>query len=174
MRILGIDPGSRHTGYGVIEASGRRLAYVDAGAISPRLGAPFSQRLLAIYQSMTERIEALRPSQVAVEDLFHSVNSRSALRLAHVRGVLILAAGAAGLAVTAYAPAAIKKAVVGSGNAAKEQVAWMVSRLLEKPMAHRTLDTTDALAVAICHASHLGPGPRRNGGSGRSAVGRSR
>ncbi len=154
IRILGIDPGSRHTGYGVIETTGPRMVPVEAGTLSPPAGLPLVERLLAIHTGLAEKIAALEPHQVAVEDLFHGVNARSALKLAEVRGVCLLAAAAAGLAVTAYTPAQVKKAATGTGGAAKSQVAFMIARLLGLSEPCRP-DAADALAVAVCHAAHL-------------------
>jgi crossover junction endodeoxyribonuclease RuvC len=158
VRILGVDPGSRHTGYGLIEKRGNRLIHLESGSISPSAKLSFSRRLVALHDGLADRIAASRPHHVAMEDIFHAANVRSALQLAHVRGVLILAAAAAGMEVAAYAPRVIKKAVVGTGGADKAQVAWMTTRLLALDGEKRRADITDALAVAICHASHLGPG----------------
>jgi crossover junction endodeoxyribonuclease RuvC len=157
LRILGVVPGARHTGWGIIEKIGSRVVYVDAGAISPPPRLPFEERLRLLYEGLGRRIEVARPQQVAVEDIFHAVNVRSALQLAHVRGVLLLAAAQAGLPVTPYAPRLVKQAVVGNGSADKEQVAWMVGRLLAPAATGGRQDVTDALAVALCHAAHHGP-----------------
>jgi len=161
IRILGVDPGSRHTGYGLIEKQGSRLIHLESGSISPSVKESFSRRLVAMHAGLTDRIAASRPHHVAMEDIFHAANVRSALQLAHVRGVLILAAAGAGMEVAAYAPRVIKKAVVGTGGADKAQVAWMTTRLLSLTGEKRRADITDALAVAICHAFHLGPEAHR-------------
>ncbi|MFQ5767116.1 MAG: crossover junction endodeoxyribonuclease RuvC [Acidobacteriota bacterium] len=168
IRILGLDPGSRHTGFGVIDREGSRLLFVGAGTISPPGRERLPVRLQAIHQAVTSQIESFCPAQVAVEDLFHAENVQSVLKLAHVRGVLMQAAAAAGLTVAAYPPATVKKMVVGSGRAAKTQVAWMIKRLLPGVPADLSADATDALAVAVCHAAHLAqPGRRAVAGSKR-------
>jgi crossover junction endodeoxyribonuclease RuvC len=166
IRILGVDPGSRHTGYGVIEKRGARLVPVDAGSLSPSPRLSFSHRLLEIHDGLAGVIRTHRPLHVAMEDIFHAVNVRSALKLAQVRGVLLLAAAEAGLEVAAYPPRSVKKAVVGTGGADKSQVAWMIVRLLGLGEERRPADVTDALAVAVCHALHLGPeGARTEAGT---------
>ncbi|HEV7500544.1 MAG TPA: crossover junction endodeoxyribonuclease RuvC [Vicinamibacteria bacterium] len=153
MIILGVDPGSVRTGYGAIETDGRRHRLLEMGIIapSPRLELPL--RLRTIHAGLAAVIARLRPDVLAVEDLFHSVNARSALVLGHVRGVVLLAGADAGLPVSAFPPATVKVQVTGFGRAEKSQVAMMVSRILcleEQPAG----DATDALAVALCHA-HL-------------------
>jgi crossover junction endodeoxyribonuclease RuvC len=114
-----------------------------------------------MHEGLAGRIAAAQPHHLAMEDIFHAANVRAALQLAHVRGVLVLAAAEAGMEVAAYAPRAIKKAVVGTGAADKSQVAWMAGQLLDLDNRARREDVTDALAVAICHALHLGPGARQ-------------
>jgi crossover junction endodeoxyribonuclease RuvC len=161
VRILGVDPGSRHTGYGLIEKQQSRLVYLESGSISPDAKESFARRLAAMHTGLAERIAAFQPHHVAMEDIFHAANVRSALQLAHVRGVLVLAAAQAGLEIAAYAPRVIKKAVVGTGGADKAQVAWMIERLLSLAGDKRRTDITDALAAAVCHASHLGSGERQ-------------
>lgn len=154
-RILGIDPGSRHTGFGLIVREGACVRYLDSGTLSPGAGKDLPRRLGLLYDQACELLVRTRPDAVAVEDIFTSVNPRAALTLAHARGVLVLAAVQAGLPVTSYPPATIKKAVVGAGAAAKDQVAWMVERLLSGVPAGGRHDASDALAVALCHAAHL-------------------
>lgn len=154
-RILGLDPGSRNTGYGLIEKTGTDLTYLEAGVLSPPARADFPQRLHDLYVRTCDLMARCRPQMIAVEDIFHAVNARTALKLAHARGVLILAAAQAELPVWAYPPATVKKTVVGDGAADKARVAWMVARLLPAAPAGMGRDASDALAVALCHAAHL-------------------
>ncbi len=153
MRILGVDPGTRRCGYGVIDARPGRLAYVECGVIEPPARAPLEERLAELGATLAEVIGELAPSLVAVEDVFHGVDARAALTLGHARGVALAAAGAARLPVIAYAPATVKRSVVGWGRAAKPQVAEVVRALLALKRAPRP-DAADALAVAICCAHH--------------------
>jgi crossover junction endodeoxyribonuclease RuvC len=162
-RILGIDPGSRVTGYAVLVAEGdraSRLAYVECGVLAPDPAAPVEQRLGEIARGLAEVIEELRPTVVAVEEIFHHVNARSALVLGQARGVALAAAGAAGLRVHGYPPSVVKQAVTGRGRAAKAQVAQMVRALLGLRRVPRA-DAADALAVAIAHAQLRGVRGRR-------------
>lgn len=154
-RILGLDPGSRHTGYGFIEKAGSSLIYLESGILSPPGRAELPQRLQFLHQGVSELMARLTPDMVAVEDIFHAANVRSVLKLAHARGVLILAAVQAGVPVSEYSPASVKKTVVGVGAADKMRVAWMVARLLPGAPAEIGHDASDALAVALCHAAHL-------------------
>jgi crossover junction endodeoxyribonuclease RuvC len=151
VRIFGIDPGSERTGYGCVETSGSRHHLVTCGAIAARAADAFPQRLARIHDELTALIATHRPDCVAIENLFHANNVRSALKLGHARGVAMLAAVQAGCEVVEYTPAEIKRAVVGYGRAEKQQVAQMVKLLLglEKPPV--PFDAADALAVAICH-----------------------
>ena len=151
-RILGIDPGSRATGYGVIAKKGNRLYYVTCGVI--RLGDRhmFSDRLKIIFDCLCEVIENHRPTVAAVEDVFVAANPRTALKLGHARGVAVLAALHKNLAVHDYTPRMVKQAVVGYGNADKMQVQQMV-RVLLQLSAPPSSDAADALAVAMCHAN---------------------
>ena len=171
-RILGLDPGSRHTGYGLIDRQGARLIHIASGTISPPSRLPFSERLCVLHNGIAEQIATHRPDHVAVEDLFHALNVRSVLQLAQARGVLLLAAGQAGVPVSSYPPREVKKTVSGSGAAEKSQLAWMVERLLAMSAAPDSPDAADALAVAICHANQpLSRGARttlRRGPSARS------
>lgn len=152
MRIFGIDPGSVRTGYGCIETSGARCALVCSGAIVPPARNAFPDRLQALYLALLERLAEARPDCVAIESLFHGLNTRSAFALAHARGVMLLAATQQGLPVVEYAPAEVKRAVVGFGRAEKPQVQQMVTMLLGLSAPPRPLDVSDALAVALCHA----------------------
>jgi crossover junction endodeoxyribonuclease RuvC len=153
-RILGIDPGSRYCGYGVVERVGAgRVRYVECGVLEPERTAPLARRLAEIGAGLREVIGELKPTVVAVEGVFHGVNARSALQLGHARGVALLAAGEAELSVYEYPPATVKRAVAGSGIATKLQVQSMVRALCGLKRAPRA-DASDALAVAICHAFH--------------------
>jgi crossover junction endodeoxyribonuclease RuvC len=150
MRIIGIDPGSMITGYGIVEQVDRRLCHVASGRVVSCARDPFHQRLKTIHRELEEVIACHAPEVMAVEDLFIARNVRSALKLGHVRGVVLLAGLNAGLALAEYSPLEVKKALVGYGRAQKTQVQEMVRLLLglgELPQS----DTADALAVAICH-----------------------
>jgi crossover junction endodeoxyribonuclease RuvC len=151
-RILGVDPGSRITGYGVIEKEGGLLRFVACGVIRTANGQSFPERLQAIHDGLSAVIREQAPAVAAVEDMFVAINPRSALKLGHARGVAILAAMQQGLVVHDYTPRMIKQAVVGYGNAEKVQVQQMV-RILLRLSASPSADAADALAVAICHAN---------------------
>ncbi len=154
-RILGIDPGTRFFGYGVIERvaghAAKSVRYIECGVIEPKRGGELAARLAEISIGLAEVIDELRPDVVAVEGVFHGVNARSALQLGHSRGVALATAGARDLAVHEYAPATVKRAVAGNGQATKDQVQAMVLALCGLKRAPK-LDASDALAVAICHA----------------------
>ncbi len=153
--ILGIDPGSRTTGYGVISWGGSAIQFIGAGVIRPDSGLSFAERLEEIYSGLLEVIARHSPTVSAVEGVFQSVNARTALLLGHARGVGILAAVHGGLPVFEYSPMAVKQAVVGYGRAEKAQVQRMVQILLS--LSKRPAqDAADALAVAICHAHSSG------------------
>jgi crossover junction endodeoxyribonuclease RuvC len=159
VKIFGIDPGSERTGYGCVETDGSRHRMVVCGAIRAPAHATFPQRLLVIHTRLAALLVECRPDAVAIENLFHATNVRSALKLGHARGVAMLAAVEAGVPVVEYTPAEIKRAVVGYGRADKQQVQQMVKLLLglaEVPSPH---DAADALAVAICHV-HAQPPAR--------------
>jgi crossover junction endodeoxyribonuclease RuvC len=152
VRIFGIDPGADRTGYGCVETDGSRHRIVTCGAISAASSASFPEKLQNIHRRLGELLRDCHPDCVAIENLFHAVNVRSALKLGHARGVAMLAAVEAGVPVLEYTPAEIKRAVVGYGRAEKPQVQHMVKLILglrEAPAPH---DAADALAVAICHA----------------------
>ena len=157
MKIFGIDPGSERTGYGCIESNGSRHRLVICGFLSGPARATFSDKLSAIHSGLQELLLRHRPDCVAVEDIFHARNVRSALRLGHARGVVLLAASQACIPIKEYAPAEIKRAVVGYGRAEKPQVQQMVKLLLGLDEAPKPHDVADALAVAICHV-HTGTG----------------
>ena len=159
MRIFGIDPGSERTGYGCVETDGRCHRLVACGAITASASDAFPARLARIHRELAALLNTCRPDSVAIENLFHATNVRSALKLGHARGVAMLAAVEAGCPVVEYTPAEIKRAVVGYGRAEKHQVQQMIKLLLgldEPPSPH---DAADALAVAICHL-HMMPQSR--------------
>ena len=157
MRILGIDPGSVCTGFGVVDYERGRLSLVDQGSISTRRGAELPERLAVIHDGLRVVIERTHPEAMAVETPFAGHNVKSLIQLAHARGVVLLAARIASLEVFEYAPRSIKSAVVGYGGAEKEQVAKMVRMLLPACASLKmSADATDALAIAICHAHTAG------------------
>ncbi len=160
MIILGVDPGSLRTGYGIIETDGRCHALLAKGVITPSSHAPLHGRLRAVYQGVVTLIESHRPDLLAVEDCFHAVNTRTALVLGHVRGVVLLAGAEAGIPIHEFPPATVKAQITGFGRAEKQQVALMVSRLLNLPADLEPGDAADALAVALC-LSHLSTSPGR-------------
>jgi len=156
MKILGVDPGSRVTGYGIIEKSFKGLAAVGYGEIKPPKYASLTTALTAVYEALSSLIVEMKPDAMAVEDIFYGKNVQSLIKQGHIRGVTLLAGAQQGIPVYEYTPLEIKKAVVGYGRAEKSQVQAMVRAILqlrETPAA----DAADALAVAICHAHCSGP-----------------
>ena len=151
IRIIGIDPGSRITGYGIIDRLGSNLGFVTCGVIRTEGSDSINNRLLLIYEGLREIIERYGPDVAAVEDVFLARNPRAALKLGHARGVAVLAAMRSGLLVHDYTPRAVKQSVAGYGQADKHQVQHMVRVLLELTSSPSN-DAADALAVAICHA----------------------
>jgi crossover junction endodeoxyribonuclease RuvC len=154
VRVLGIDCGSERTGYGVIDSDGLDHRMVAAGVISTDRKRPFEQRLLEIAGGLRRLIQEHVPDSAAVEEVFYSANVKTALKLAHVRGVALLAIAEAGLEMAEYSPLEVKTSVVGYGRAEKSQVKLMVRSLLRLPEAIESEDACDALAVAVCHATH--------------------
>lgn len=158
MRVCGIDCGTETTGYGIVEwdDGARRpdLVGLTAGGICPAKKMQLPQRLALIHSELLALFTQWRPEIVAVEEVFFSVNAKSAIKLGHVRGVALLAAAMAGIPVAEYAPLTIKSTVTGYGLAAKEQVQFMVARLLHLAAAPEPADAADALAIAICHIHH--------------------
>ncbi|OYW94738.1 MAG: crossover junction endodeoxyribonuclease RuvC [Caulobacterales bacterium 32-67-6] len=151
VRILGLDPGLRRTGWGVITIEGARLTHVAHGVIAPKESLPFSERLLFLFEAISALVAEHEPDEAAVEETFMNNNAASALKLGHARAIALVAPARAGLPVAEYAATVVKKAVVGTGGADKDQVAFMIARLL--PAAGGvTADAADALAVAIAHA----------------------
>jgi len=153
MRIVGIDCGTEITGFGVIETDGRRHQLVTAGVLRTKSSDALENRLKFIAAGLRDVIENFAPQAVAVEEVFYSVNAKSALKLAHVRGVALLTAAEAGLAIAEYSPLEVKMSVVGYGRAEKQQVQMMVLSLLGVTQQFGSFDATDALAVAICHGT---------------------
>lgn len=151
MRLLGLDPGLRHTGWGVIEVRGNELRHVACGVVDSVDGEALAERLGTIYHGLAEVIRLWVPHEAAVEETVVNKNALSSLKLGHARGVILLAASHAGLPVSEYGAKQVKKSVTGTGAADKEQVAMMVRFLLPGSGAVRS-DASDALAVAICHA----------------------
>lgn len=152
MRVLGIDCGTERTGFGVIESDGRDHRMIAAGVISTSSRAPLSTRLAEIAGRLREVLREHRPEEAAVEAVFHAVNAQTAIKLAHARGVALLTVAEAGLALGEYSPAEVKTSVVGYGRAGKEQVQMMVRSLLHLDQVQPE-DASDALAVAVCHAT---------------------
>lgn len=155
MRVFGIDCGTETTGFGVVETAdgerNARLACLTLGGIRLSKNKPLPERLAQVYRDLTAELARWQPDVVAVEEVFYSVNAKSALKLGQVRGVALLAAATAGVPVAEYAPLKIKSSVVGYGLAKKEQVQFMVARLLELQELPEPADAADALAIAICH-----------------------
>jgi len=151
--VLGIDPGTAHTGYGVVLSSGRTLAALDGGVIETAAGLPLQHRLATIHARVCDLISEHDPEAVAIEELYFGANVRTAFAVGQARGVVLLAAGQAGLPCSAYTPQQIKQSVCGSGRAAKGQVQRMVGALLTLPEPPEPDHAADALAVAICHAN---------------------
>lgn len=155
LRILGIDPGLRHTGWGVVTSGGGRLGFVDCGVISPAADMPLAARLQALHDGLAAVIAEHRPDSCAMEETFVSHNAATTLKLGQARGALLLTVGLAGLPVHEYAARLVKKSVTGTGRADKNQIIAMMGHLL--PGAQITSpDAADALAVALCHAHHGG------------------
>lgn len=153
MRILGIDPGLQHTGWGVVASDGGVLRYIASGTIHSTKNVPLSERLQELHHGLAGVIAQHRPTLAAIEDTFVNSNAKSSLKLGHARGVLMVTASQAGLEVAEYTATAVKKAVLG-GKADKDQVAHMVKILLPKAQPD-SADAADALAVAICHTHHM-------------------
>lgn len=162
--VLGIDPGTVRTGFGAVRIQDNRFSFVDCGVIRPPARWPLADRLHHIFDEMVATIRRLSPDELAVEDSFHGSNVKSALKLGQARGVALVAGKHCGLPIAEYPPATVKLAITGYGRAEKEQVAYMVARLLGTSLEAAAGDATDALAVAICHASN-----RRAWGGQRTA-----
>jgi len=150
MLVLGVDPGSLATGYGLVRKEDNKLVYVGGDKISLPHSWPFHQRIHKIFCTLTEIIQTHHPEEMSIEDIFFAKNVKSALKIGHVRGAALVAAIQCGLKVFEYTPLQIKQSVVGYGRATKEQVRVMVKLILEIDI-QMSLDTADALATAICH-----------------------
>ena len=174
MLVLGIDPGTASTGYGLASGAGARLQRIDHGVIETRPGVPAERRLAAIHARVSELIQSHRPDAVAVEELFFGANVQTAFAVGQARGVVLLAAGQHGLPVRSYTPQQVKAAVCGNGRADKDQVGRMVARLLGLSAVPTPDHAADALAVAVCELNRapLGRRPGRCGGARRPATGR--
>jgi crossover junction endodeoxyribonuclease RuvC len=155
IRIIGIDPGLRRTGWGIIRAEGSRLSHVADGTLTSDDRANLAERLVQLYLQLLEVFQTYAPDEAAVEETFVNKDARATLKLGHARGIALLVPAARGLRVCEYAPNTVKKTVVGGGHAEKGQIAAMVKILL--PAARPAgPDAADALAIAICHAQHRG------------------
>jgi crossover junction endodeoxyribonuclease RuvC len=152
MRLIGLDPGLRLTGWGVIDVDGNRLRHVAHGVIKVSIEGSLAARLSELFEAIAAVVAEQKPAEAAVEETFVNVNPGSTLKLGQARGVVMLAPARAGLPVFEYAANLVKKSVTGAGHADKRQIAMMVGRLL--PGVEATADAADALAVAICHAHH--------------------
>lgn len=155
IRIIGIDPGLRNTGWGVVEATGSRLAFVACGVVRSDASLTLADRLRQLHDGLSAIIHAHQPVEAAVEETFVNRDPQSTLKLGQARGVALVVPALAGLPVAEYAANLVKKTVVGSGHAEKQQIAAMVRVLLPRAEA-QSADAADALAVAICHAQHRG------------------
>lgn len=155
IRILGIDPGLRHLGWGLIEAEGSRLSFIACGTVQTQSGEDLAVRLCALHVGLTAIVAGHAPHEAAIEETFVNRDPQSALKLGHARAIGMLVPALAGIAVHEYAANLVKKTVVGTGHADKKQIGAMVRILLPRSDA-RTADAADALAVAICHAQHRG------------------
>jgi crossover junction endodeoxyribonuclease RuvC len=153
IRILGIDPGLRRTGWGVIESDGNRLIFVGCGSVEPQDGLPLASRLLAIHEGLAAVLGDLKPLEAAVEQTFVNKDGVATLKLGQARGVAMLAPAMFGISVSEYAPNQVKKTVVGAGHADKNQILMMLKILLPKAEP-KSADAADALAIAITHAHH--------------------
>jgi crossover junction endodeoxyribonuclease RuvC len=153
IRIIGIDPGLRRMGWGVIEQSGTRLIYIACGTVTSDASAALSERLSELFQGLVAVIARWEPQEAAVEETFVNRDARATLKLGQARGIALLAPARAGLTVAEYPPNLIKKTVTGAGHAEKEQIRAMIGFLLPKA-APDSMDATDALAIAIAHAHH--------------------
>ncbi len=153
VRIIGIDPGLVRCGWGIVDASGNRLSFVASGTITPKVSQPLAQRLKTLFEQLSAVIALYKPDEAAVEEVFVNAGARSALQLGQARGVVLMTPAALGLIVGEYAANLVKKSIVGSGHADKDQIQMMVKILL--PTADfKGADAADALAIAICHAHH--------------------
>ena len=154
MLIMGVDPGTAITGYGLVKYTGNRFMMVDSGCIRTASGKPLAERLHVIYKELQDLIRRHRPVNFAIEELFFNKNARTALAVGHARGVAMLAAAGSHVPVFEYTPLQVKQAVTGFGRADKAQVQFMIKAILALPAVPTPDDVADALALAVCHA-HL-------------------
>lgn len=154
-RIIGIDPGLRRTGWGVIDTDGVRLSYVASGHITSAAGDDLAYRLRSLFEGLSSVIASFKPQEAAVEETFVNENAKATLKLGQARGMALLAPAMKGLLIAEYPPNLIKKSVVGTGHAEKSQIQAMIGFLLPKA-SFESADEADALAIAICHANHRG------------------
>ncbi len=153
IRIIGIDPGLRHTGWGVIESDGNRLGYIASGTVTSKARAQLAHRLLELFEGLSQVLSQWEPAEAAVENTFVNKDASATLKLGQARGIALVTPALSGLTVAEYAPNQVKKTVVGAGHAGKEQIAAMIGHLLPKA-SPQTEDEADALAIAITHAHH--------------------
>ena len=153
LRVLGVDPGTKITGYGIVDISGNRFIHIDNGLIIPPAKNKLNYKLHHIHQQLTNLIDQFKPVAMAVEQVFLSRNFKSVLHLGHVKGMALLAAAEFDLTLSEYSPKTVKKAVTGYGNASKEQIQYMVANILKLP-ENAYEDASDALALSICHLSN--------------------
>lgn len=173
MIVLGVDPGTLVTGYGVVAEEDGRRALIECGAIRPTAGQPLERRLLEIFEGVLAVVDRTRPDVLCVEGVFYGRNVRTMLTLGQARGVVLLVAAVRGVRVAEYPPAEVKSAVVGSGKAAKDQVAFMVQKHLSLVEPPSPSDAADGIALALCHLFRgVSPGAGRTTGGG--GVGRRR
>lgn len=167
MRVLGIDPGTRNLGYGLIEMVNGKPNVRDYGVCKINPDQPFANRLLDIHGHVAGMLKTFDPASMAVEEVYVSKNAKITLKLGHTRGVILLAGAQSGIPVFEYAPREIKQAVIGRGNASKDQIVWMMSQMLKIDGKTLKEDAADGLAVALCHGM-------RHSGAGQVITGRSR
>ena len=174
MKVFGIDPGSARTGYGCVRSDGARHHMIACGAIASPPSRPFPEKLKVIHSELGRLLARHQPDCVAIENLFHALNARSALKLGHARGVAMLAAVEAGVPIVEYTPAEVKQSIVGYGRADKSQVQSMIQLLLGLASPPSPFDAADALAIAVCHLHRMnlgGASPiRRVSGAGARAT----
>ena len=156
MIVIGIDPSSTSTGYGLVEYQQRKYRYMDCGCIRPPARLAFEDRLVFLYDHLSEILAKNSPDEAAVESTFFGKDARATTKLDQAKGVLLLALRQANLPVAHYAPAEVKKSIAGSGQATKEQVQYMIARMLELKELPRPLDASDALGIAMCHVNRAG------------------
>jgi crossover junction endodeoxyribonuclease RuvC len=155
MRILGIDPSIRQTGYGIIDADNNRFTLVDCGTITTSANDSMGTRLAALYDDIKHLIETMKPDEMSIEEAFYGANVKTAMVLGQARGVALLCAAQHGLPIGEYAPRKVKLAATGNGGATKEQVQYMVQQQLNLAAPPEPLDASDALAIAMCHHQQL-------------------